>query len=415
MDRADSNNARNLALIWCCQCATTLGLMAMVPIMPLYLSHLADGDPTIWSSAALAAPAVTALAVASRIGQACDRYGYRRLVLLSLTGFAISMALMALSTGILGFLLGRLLLGASGVGVTLTAFACAASSKEQRGRTLGLLQSASAFGSLSGPIIGGVLLDLWSLRPLLIAIALFCGIAVLFASWRLEEPCSTGAPKPSTIGPHKGWLSNLRDPIMRNWMFAACLGQAAAFAVVNVFVSFLEPQVPPASLASATGAIHAAGWAASMLASPLWGRKNDTGDVRRHFFVAAVGCAASVALLPMASNVWQILALRIAQGACFAALAQSVFLSLSKIRSADQQGASVGLAKSYLVLGQIVGPAVVAALLPWCTPGEVLWGASALFGLAAFFALRVPKASQPAANMSADCVFKIAARTRMRS
>jgi len=392
------NSTKNLTLIWCCQCVTTLGLMAMVPIMPLYLAQLTNGSTVIWSSVALAAPAVTALAVASKIGKACDIYGCRTLVLLSLTGYAISMALMAFSSSILGFLAGRLLLGASGVGVTLTAFACAASTMDQRGCTLGLLQSASAFGSLSGPIIGGILLDLWSLKPLLIAITLFCGLAALMVSWRLDELPSPYSLNPSSLSTDAGWGSNLRDPIMRNWMFAACFGQAAAFALVNTFVFFLEPQVSPASLASIIGVTHAAGWAASMLASPFWGRANDTGDARRHYFIAGVGCAISVALLPLANHLWQILALRIVQGACFAALAQSVFLALITAKETSLQGEIVGTAKSYLVLGQIVGPAVVAIFLPWWGPKEALWGSSALFILAALFAIRAPRTRTLAMN-----------------
>jgi MFS family permease len=444
--------SKNLTLLWFCQCVTTLGLMSMVPIMPLYLAQLGAGYSAVWGSAALAAPAVTALALSSRIGKACDRYGYRVLVLASLLGFALSMALMALSSDISGFLIGRLLLGASGVGVTLTSFACAASRPENRGRVLGLLQSASACGCLIGPVAGGILLDLWSLRPLLIATAVFCGLAALFASWGLREPASTEpedtraipqslresliksrrplgfglalrglqafpgsrlsflnrppacvqknasisempvSQRPSGLDQRfPGWLSTLRDPTTRNWMLAACLAQAAAFALVNTFVLFLEPRLPATSLASVTGMVHAAAWAATMLASPWWGRANDAGDARRNFYIAALGCALSIGLLSLASQLWQILLLRILQGGCFAALTQSVFFSLSRVQSSLHQGEGIGLAKSYLVLGQILGPALVAVLLPWCEPSAILWGVSLLFVTAALFAFRVPK------------------------
>jgi MFS family permease len=396
--------SQNLALLWCCQCVTTLGLMAMVPIMPLYLAQLGVGYSAVWSSAALAAPAVTALALAPRIGKACDRYGYRKMVLLSLLGFAISMGLMALSRDIAGFLLGRLLLGACGVGVTLTAFACALSNVANRGRMLGSLQSASACGCLLGPIIGGVLLDLWSLRPLLFATATFSAVAALLASWGLHEPAVAETPALAASPGRATWLSTLRHPFSRNWMFAACLAQAAAFALVNTFVLYLNPFVPDVSLASATGLIHAAAWAATMLASPWWGRANDKGGARRHFCCAALGCALAVALLPFANELWQIVLLRVLQGACFAALAQSVFFALS--HASYKQGEGVGLAKSYLVLGQIVGPAVVAALLPWLPPDKVLWWVSLLFALAALSAFRAEKQFADPAKLGAGELIK---------
>lgn len=382
---------KNIALLWCCQCVTTLGLMAMVPIMPLYLERLGSGYSPVWASFALAAPAVTALMLSPWIGKACDRYGYRLLVLSSLLGFSLSMALMAFSSGIGGFLLGRLLLGASGVSVTLTAFACAACRAERRGRVLGLLQSASACGCLAGPVIGGILMDIWSLRPLLVATAIFSGLAALLAAQGLQAPANTDTKKNISEAAPGGRLSVLRHPLLRNWMLAACLSQAAAFALVNVFVLFLSTRLPGTALASATGLIHAAAWGTGMLFSPWWGRANDSGDVRRHFGVAALGCALSIGLLPFTDRLWQVVLLRVVQGGCFTALAQSVFFSLSQIQSPEKQGESAGVVKSYLVSGQMIGPLLVAALLPWWEPVTILWWVSVLFIAAAFFAWRTPK------------------------
>ncbi|WP_308366754.1 MULTISPECIES: MFS transporter [unclassified Microbulbifer] len=384
-------NSGNLVLLWCCQCVATLGLMAMVPLMPLYLAQLGEGYSPVWASFALAAPAVTALVFSSRIGRACDRYGYRFMVLVSLVLFTASMSLIALSDGIVGFLLGRLLLGASGVSVTLTAFACAAGGIERRGRVLGRLQSAAACGCFTGPVIGGLLMDVWSLRPLLIATAAFSGIAALMAAMALREP-ACGDAKSSADGA----LQMAARPLPSHrsftvyWMLAACLSQAGAMALVNTFVLFLQSRVSGDSLASATGIIHAAAWAAGMLAAPRWGRANDSGDVRHRFALAAAGCALSVGLLPLAGELWQILLLRLLQGACFTALAQSVIFALSH-RASGGQGESAGLAKRYLVSGRILGPLLVAALLPWLQPDAVLVWVALLFAAAACCALKCPE------------------------
>lgn len=386
--RSDSGN---LVLLWCCQCVATLGLMAMVPVMPLYIAQLGAGYSPIWASLALAAPAVAALVFSSRIGRACDRYGYRFMVLASLLLLTASMALIALSDSIGGFLLGRLLLGASGVGVTLPAFACAAGGIERRGRALGGLQSAAACGCVAGPVIGGLLMDVWSLRPLLIATAAFSGIAAMLAAMALSEP-ARGEGKDSAEGEVQAVS---RPPPSGKtfavyWMLAACLSQAGAMALVNTFVLFLQPKVSGDSLASATGIIHAAAWTAGMLAAPRWGRANDTGDVRHRFALAATGCALSVGLLPAVGELWQILLLRLLQGACFTALAQSVVFALSHRAAAGAQGESAGLARRYLVSGRILGPMLVAALLPWLEPAAILCCVALLFLASACCALKVP-------------------------
>lgn len=377
-----------------------MGLMALVPVMPLYIQQLGSGYSPVWASLALAAPAVTALLFSSWLGKSCDRYGYRLIVLCSLLGFAVSMVLMAASTDITAFLLGRLLLGVCGVNVALTAFACVACAQEQRGHVLGQLQGASACGSLLGPIFGGVLMDIWSIRPLLLAIALFSGLAALLAGFFLKNIVETKADsgqaaeeieKNGSESSASWSVSSLKNTMP--WKLSACLSQSAAFALVNVFVLFLASHTASSVLASTTGLIHAAAWGAGMLASPFWGKANDIGDVRRNFSVAAMVCALSIALLPVADSLWQILILRIVQGSCFVALAQSVFFSLSHLNSAHRQGASVGQTKRYLVLGQIIGPFLVAVLIPWCSPVTILWCVSALFALAAYFAWQAPELS----------------------
>lgn len=390
---------------------TTLGLMSIVPIMPLYLQQLVEltpGQAGVWTSLALAAPAIGAIVFATELGRACDHFGYRRLLLWSLSGFTLSMLLMALTTNIQGFLLGRLLLGISGVGVTVTAFASAASPSEQRGRTLGLMQSATACGSLLGPIIGGVLLDTWSVKPLLLATAMFTGVAIVACALLLLEPArllTDENSKHRTSGQQSklrftafGWLGALREPQVRLWLLAASASQAAAFALVNVFVLYLQSTFySPSSatvsalnsadsllnLSSATGLIHALGWLATMISSPLWGRANDRGSARVNFIVASIGCAVCMLVMTQLSELWSVAATRFIQGVFFGGLVQTVFYHLGKTCLSHQQGSSVGTGKSYLVLGQIVGPLLVMLLLPFLSSAALLIVVSLLFAGAA--------------------------------
>src|SRR3569623_1895319 len=162
--------SRNLALLLACQAVTTLGLMVLVPILPLYMATLTGIDTlgaARWSSLALAAPGRGTLCFAPFAGQWCDRFGYRCMLLISLVVFIASMLLMALSTSVFSFMLGRLLQGLSTIGGVLTAFIGHASCDASRGRSLGLQESAIACGALAGPVLGGMMLDQWSLKPLL--------------------------------------------------------------------------------------------------------------------------------------------------------------------------------------------------------------------------------------------------------
>lgn len=375
------SHSGNLALLLACQAVTTLGLMVLVPIMPLYVATLAHIDAVgaaRWSSLALAAPGLGTLCLAPFTGQWCDRFGYRRMLLVSLAVFIAAMLLMALSTSVYSFMLGRLLQGMSTLGVVLTAFIGHASDDGSRGRSLGLQESAIACGALAGPVLGGMMLDHWSLKPLLTASALITGIAGVVLWSQLSEPPK---PAPVEVSPQfAGLRTVLARADLRNWMFAACLTQAAAFALVNIFALYLAARLPATQgIASLTGLLHALGWLATMLASPLWGHLNDHGDPRRHFTLGAIGCALSIGLLMVAEQLWLVALLRVVQGACYAALAQSMLLACSRQLPASAYGHVIGLSRSFMVAGQLLGPLLIMVLMPVLPPIKLVWPVAALF------------------------------------
>ncbi|SEO42535.1 Predicted arabinose efflux permease, MFS family [Nitrosovibrio sp. Nv6] len=370
----------NLALLLVCQAVTTLGLMVFVPIMPLYIATLTQVDAedvAHWSSLALAAPAVGTLCLAPYAGKWCDRFGYRRMLLVSLIVFIASIMLMALSSSMHGFMLGRLLQGISTIGVVLTAYIGYVSEDISRGRSLGLQESAIACGALAGPILGGIMLDHWSLKPLLITSAVLTAVAGGLLWSQLTEPRKE---IPLSDLSFSGLRTVLGHSNLRNWMLAAFLIQAAAFAFVNVFPLYLTARFPAAeAMASKIGLLHALGWLATMLVSPLWGRLNDRGEPRRYFTFAALGCALSIGLLIVTDQIWLVALLRIGQGACYAALMQSVLLACSRQLPIAAYGHVTGLSRSFMVAGQLLGPLLIMLLLPILSPVSLIWPIAILF------------------------------------
>jgi MFS family permease len=299
------------------------------------------------------------------------------MLLASLTVFIASMLLMALSSSVHGFMLGRLLQGISTIGVVLTAFIGYVSDDASRGRSLGLQESAIACGALAGPVLGGMMLDHWSLKPLLIGSAALTGIAGGILWSQLSEPRKAVAIPRS---PFSGLRTMLGHSYLRNWMLAACLIQAAAFAFVNVFALYLTALFPSVeAMASKIGLLHALGWLATMLAAPLWGHLNDHGEPRRYFTLAAMGCALSTGLLMAVDQIWLVALLRLAQGACYAALMQSVLLACSRQLPASSYGHMTGLSRSFMVVGQLLGPLLVMLLLPILSPVNLVWPVAVLF------------------------------------
>ncbi|WP_186156535.1 MFS transporter [Burkholderia gladioli] len=384
-----------VATLVVCQGVITLGLMVLVPIMPFYLHDLSGGsgiDVARWTSIALAAPGVGALLCAPYAGQWCDRFGYRCALLLALALFVASMTTMAVSHNVVMFVAGRLLQGASTVGVIITAFISRVSDPASQGRSLGLQESAVAAGALLGPVLGGVLQDRWSVRPLLLGVAICTGVALLLLVFGLREPDQREAASDAGMAhPHRAWFA---DPVLLRWLLAGALTQAGAFSLVNIFALFVDARLAgTASLASKIGVLHALGWAATLLAGPWWGARNDRGDPARHFVAAALACAIVLALMPFASHLWQIGVLRIAQGACYAALAQSALLLCCRTAPPALRSRVTVVSKSAMVLGQLLGPLAVLVFLPFVGPAATLWLTASMFVAAAAVAYSAPTVS----------------------
>jgi MFS family permease len=379
-----ANRPRTLTVLLVTQVVVTTGLMTLVPILPLYLQGMAGTHDVDWSSVALAAPAIGALAVAPFTGFWCDRLGHRTMLQASLAVFTLSVLILAASHHIASFLFGRVLQGASAIGVLLTACISHVSAPASRNRAFGLQESAVAAGALLGPVLGGVLQDVWSPRPMLFAVAALNAALTLVLSALLRDMPAHDTPAPATSV--RGAVREVL--ILRRWLAAACLSQAGAFALVNVFVLYLQQRFPHDTLlASKAGTLHALGWFAAMLASPWWGARNDRATSGRHFLLAASGCAIAMALLPLAATLWQIALLRVIHGALFAALALSVLAHCHRTLPRTLHGTATGVARSAMTAGQLVGPLAVMVSLPLGGPSIALWVTAALFAASALLVL----------------------------
>jgi MFS transporter, DHA1 family, staphyloferrin B biosynthesis exporter len=373
---------RNLALLLGCESVSILGMTMLVPVMPLYMRQLTPPSGSgfqQWSALAFAAPGLGALLFAPLAGRLCDRFGERRLLLAALLLCVTSLLCMGASHSILGFLTGRLLLGASEIGVVLTAFISRLGGP-LRGFALGLQESAVAIGALLGSLLGGLLLDFGSVRPLLIMTALITGGMGLLLWTQLQETEITAPSSPLPFN----FRTVLGNAWLRRYMLALCLVRAAAYALFNLFALFMLARFPHAKiLASKIGGLHALEWLGLLIGGPIWGKLNDLGDPQRNFMLAAVGCALCISLMPLTQALWQIAWLKLLQGICYAALIQAILTACLKRLPDAVNGSLVGISKSFTILGQMLGPTLLIPVLDRLSPGPTLWLVALMFLLAA--------------------------------
>jgi DHA1 family multidrug resistance protein-like MFS transporter len=164
------------------------------PIFVLYVEGLGV-EPRLLSSTTgvlYAATGITSLIAAPWWGRRSDRHGAVRVATLALVGSAVLLLVQACVTGVLPFLVARLLYGGFVAGVLPPLFGLitAASPPDSRGGMMGLTSSAAMLGNLCGPLAGGYIGAHVGLRAVFVVSAL----ALLAVPWAVQRTRPHGVP-----------------------------------------------------------------------------------------------------------------------------------------------------------------------------------------------------------------------------
>lgn len=355
---------RNFSILWSGQFMAIAGLTVLVPLLPFYMEEIGANTThsiQLWSGIALCAPAVSSAIAAPLWGKLGDRVGRKWMVIRALFGLSVCLFLMGMVTSPLQFVLVRLLQGAfGGVVDASSAFAGSEAPEERRGKALGSLQGAVAAGSLSGPLIGGVLVDFFGYRPVLMVMGLLTGIAAIAAWFLLTEQnggyksrAELDACNKSILQAFSTLLSSSR---IRGFLIAGFAANFAVYGLITPLAPLVEKVAKsPDYTATWIGFLQAALWTATLLSSPWWGKQNDRSKIERNYAIASVVCGISVVLQAFATNISPLFAFRILQGLTFSALIQSVIFVVVQSSTDQNRGVRIGAANSLLVCGQIAG------------------------------------------------------------
>lgn len=379
-------------VLWFGQFSSVAGLTVVVPLLPFYLAGLgtAPAQVPLWTGISLAAPAAAQIVSSPLWGAVGDRWGRKAMVVRAHAGLALSVGLMALAETPGQFLACRVVQGTFGGVVAATAaYASTLVRPDRRGRALGGLFSATAVGSLLGPLVGGVLTGWYGFATLFVVVAGLLVVGALLAALVLVEPeVSSPSARPVAALRQVG-AQVMASGSARTMVAAGLCAQAGMFALVVVFAPQVERATGSFTAAVAwVGILQASTWAASATTASWWGRRHDRRSAAGGFALAALGCSVAVALQAVPMPPEALIPVRVVQGACFAALVPAVLHVATRLGPVEGRGAVTGLTTSFLDVGQVIGP-VLGALAAVLLPTAAVFGAiGGLFALAALLALR---------------------------
>ncbi len=232
---------------------------------------------------------------------------------------------------------------------------------KKQGLALGRLERASALGLLLGPLLGGLYVNTWGSRSLLLTTAILTGALALYAAYALtgrqEARAATLDEKRKGVLPT--FLALLRHSVVRKFIIAGMLFKLVDFSTFAVFTPFINELFhSPANAAATVGLLLAISSLGELVGAPWWGKRNDKSRLERNCLVASILCAVCLmAQIAPFGLIW-LMIFRFLQGFFYSALLQTVMLAVLRSSSNLDRGIRVGATNSLLMIGQISGPSI---------------------------------------------------------
>lgn len=351
----------NLWVVCAAQFLTLAGMTAILPLIPLYLQHIGVTERDAvryWTGILGSAPFIVAVFATPVWGSFADKVGHKPMVVRSVFGIAIATVGMGFASTPLELLGWRALQGAvSGVFPAAVALLSSSTPSERVGRSLAILQSARAAGSLCGPLLGGVLADLLGMRLLFFGVGALATVTALLCAFVLHEP-REHAGAAGAGGPVVSQRDLLADRATLGMLALLVLFQVMIMASWPSLALFVEKiGVPRESVATTTGMVIFVAGVPAMFISTAWARLGTRYGVEPMMLVSLVLSGASYAAVGwLVHRVEALFVLRLVSGVSLAGFVPLSFHWLGMRAPESARGRMAGLASTAMMVGNVIGP-----------------------------------------------------------
>ena len=347
--------------------ASMLGVGLVAPLLPLYAEDL--GASGIWIGMIFAGFAISATIVTPIAGRLSDRRGRKLLICIGLLSVSIVSLSYIWADSALQLTLVRLIHGAvSGMILPIAqAYVGDISPENEEGKWMGYLNAAFFTGIGIGPFIGGILSDHFGMSTAFFAMSGLNLLAFLIATPFLPEI----KPKKMASSPHASYKEISTSSMVRglfSFRLALTIGMGA-------FATFL-PIFAAASLGlsqTLIGVVLAGNILLMSLLGIYGGNIADRLNRKALVIAGSLINLAYLALIPVASEFWQLLGL-CALGGLGSAIAIPAALALTV-----EEGRKFGMGSTMAIFimafstGMAVGPLLSGVIADYVSINSVFY------------------------------------------
>lgn len=341
------------------QVLSIVGFSFALPFLPFFIRDLGvteTADQAFWSGILLASTGVTLAVFAPIWGILADRYGRKSMVIRSMFGGTVVLMLMSFVTSVGQMLVLRLLQGAlTGTISASVALVASVTPARRSGFAMGMMQAAVLLGVAIGPMIGGVVADMFGYRVSFQvgAVVVMLGGCLVYVganeSFVPPDPAAeSDSPSLATLVKASGFA------------FAVLILFAVRFSNTMINPSFpiviQEMLASPERLNSITGLIMAGGGIAGACAAAALGHAGDRLGHRRVVIICSLAAALTSSAHAFAGSLSTLACAHLLFGISVAGTMPAANAMIQQSTEAKHMGKAFGAASAIGILGIAVGP-----------------------------------------------------------
>ncbi|WP_395009924.1 MFS transporter [Undibacterium sp.] len=204
------------------------GLFLILPIFAIHAKTLPDGDNAALVGMAMGIYGLTQACLQILFGMASDKYGRKPVIIVGLILFAVGAVIAAMSTTVMGILIGRAVQGAGAISAAITALLADTTREEHRTKAMAMVGGSIGISFALSLVLAPVLYQRIGMDGIFILTAIMAIAAIGVVTWITPDAPSLPMVKVPLIEV----LKNPELMRMNLGVFVLHLSQVAMFVVV---------------------------------------------------------------------------------------------------------------------------------------------------------------------------------------
>ena len=345
----------------------------LIPFLPMYLTRdLGVGAESVhlWSGIVFSATFLVSAIMAPIWGRMADTKGKRVMAMRASFLLSVSYFLGGIVESPEQLTLMRLFQGfAAGLWPMDLAIMSLYAPPEKLGFCLGLMQGVLTAGGVVGPLLGGVLAEIFGMRASFFVAGCALFVNFLIFTFVIKEPPVPKEDKPRTAAEKKTSLWKM--PLIRNMILCGTLVQMVILILQPVITTYIADLADDMNnIVFVAGLVFSLGGIAGAMAAPVWGTLGQKKGFFRTMCAGLAGAGICMILQGIPRSLYLFAIMQFMGGLFFCAIHPAINAVLASNTPPDYKGRIFGFLFAAQQVGSMAGPilgGLIATYLgmPW--------------------------------------------------